>query len=118
MIRLYKEITDADIIGIITPIYFMGLPSPLKSIVDRLQVFYNNPLSSKKYGFVFMIGEQINKSFKEYYRKMWYYIFKNIGIQIFDFFLLGNIKTFSDIDIYNDNIVLVKNRLESLYENI
>ncbi|MCG4578836.1 flavodoxin family protein [Clostridium cochlearium] len=44
MTDLYKKINESDIIVIATPIYFANVPSPLKALIDRLQVYW-----SKKY---------------------------------------------------------------------
>lgn len=42
--KYIKKINESDIIVIATPIYFANVPSPLKALIDRLQVYW-----SKKY---------------------------------------------------------------------
>ncbi|CDI49077.1 flavodoxin family protein [Clostridium tetani] len=44
MTEIYKKINESDLIVIATPIYFANVPSPLKALIDRLQVYW-----SKKY---------------------------------------------------------------------
>jgi len=114
MIEIYKKIERAKVLAIITPIYFMGMPSPLKALIDRLQVYYNNPLIGEKKGFVLMIGERKNTFFEEYYKKIWEYTLKNIGVNNISFFLLGNIKEKKDLECYYNIIDDVKKKIEGL----
>lgn len=44
MIDIYYKIKKSDIIIVATPMYFSGVPAPLKALIDRLQVYW-----SKKY---------------------------------------------------------------------
>lgn len=44
MIEVYDKIKKSDAIIIATPMYFSGVPAPLKALIDRLQVYW-----SKKY---------------------------------------------------------------------
>ncbi len=70
----------------ITPIYFLGLPAPVKIIIDRTQVFWNHPLPATTHkGVAILLGDQPNKNDKitDYFNKQWAYIFKNWGIEQF-----------------------------------
>lgn len=40
MIEVYDKIKKSDIIIIATPMYFSGVPAPLKALIDRLQVYW------------------------------------------------------------------------------
>ena len=50
--EFYKNLTDADLIIIATPIYNLSFPAPLKAILDRTQIYYNtrnvNPIEKRK----------------------------------------------------------------------
>jgi multimeric flavodoxin WrbA len=58
MTGIYQLIRDADIISVSSPLYFSTFPSPLKAIIDRCQLFWEeerrtgNPIKPKK-GFLF-----------------------------------------------------------------
>ncbi|MCX8124181.1 MAG: flavodoxin family protein [Spirochaetes bacterium] len=61
MNEIYKAIHHSRILIIASPLYFSHLPSPLKSIIDRCQVFWeyynrgNKPMHNQ-YGFALLIG--------------------------------------------------------------
>lgn len=38
---IYQEMAQADLIILVAPVYFSSLPSGIKAIVDRCQMFYN-----------------------------------------------------------------------------
>lgn len=40
MTHIYEELECADTVTFISPIYFYGVPSPLKAIIDRFQTYY------------------------------------------------------------------------------
>jgi multimeric flavodoxin WrbA len=40
MQEIYKAIRNADTISISTPVYFSSVPGPLKNIIDRCQLFW------------------------------------------------------------------------------
>ena len=46
--NLIYDIKRSDNIIIATPVYNFSVPSPLKAIFDRFQVFYNSPLTDKQ----------------------------------------------------------------------
>ena len=58
MTSLYQLIREADIISVSSPLYFSSFPSPLKAIIDRCQLFWEEerrtgaPIKLKK-GFLF-----------------------------------------------------------------
>ncbi|MGQ9842414.1 MAG: flavodoxin family protein [Spirochaetota bacterium] len=61
MNELYDVLQRSRMLVIASPLYFSHLPSPLKSIIDRCQVFWeyynrgNKPLH-QQYGFALLIG--------------------------------------------------------------
>lgn len=97
MQRIYTKIRKADNLLVITPVYFLGLPGPLKNLVDRTQVFWHHPLPKSKKAAVMMVGESTNWSFQEFFYKTWHYILFNIGVEKFIFKLWGKIRSFSDL---------------------
>ena len=46
MKRIYPLIQQADVISISTPLYFSSIPSPLKALIDRCQVFWERNKSA------------------------------------------------------------------------
>ena len=48
MTQIYEKIRNADIIIIASPVYFSSYPAAMKTILDRGQLFYNNPLIDKQ----------------------------------------------------------------------
>jgi|GEM_PF-716827 len=62
--RLLKDLMEADIVIISTPIYFMGPPSPLKALIDRCLVAYakrikrNKETKFKRFGGIIMTAGQ------------------------------------------------------------
>ena len=61
----YKLIEQADVIFFAFPVYNMSLPSPLKALIERMQVYYNahfvlnidNPMKKhKKIGLIIVSG--------------------------------------------------------------
>lgn len=46
MSSIYRQIVDADIVSVSSPLYFSSLPSQLKALIDRCQVFW----AEKNYG--------------------------------------------------------------------
>lgn len=108
---IYEKIIKCKNLIFIVPVYFMGIPAPLKAMIDRTQVFWNHPIQEKKNGAVIMIAENSNQSFKAFYEKTWAYILKNIGVEKPVFELWGNIKKISDID--NDQLNIVISTIKS-----
>lgn len=58
MSDIYDFIRNADIISVSTPLYFSSFPSPLKSIIDRCQLLWeenrrNGVTFKAKHGFFF-----------------------------------------------------------------
>jgi len=45
---IYQAIDEADQIIFATPVYFAGLPSPLKAIIDRLQLYFASNVIRKE----------------------------------------------------------------------
>jgi multimeric flavodoxin WrbA len=61
--RVLKDLMEADLVVISTPIYFMGPPSQLKALIDRCLVAYAKRIkksmtSSRKFGGIIMTAGQ------------------------------------------------------------
>lgn len=95
----YTEIKNAQRIVIISPIYFFGVPSHFKALIDRTQIFWHHPLTPEKEGIVLLHGEQPNASFVDCYRRSFHYIFRNWGVLAPQFLFFGQVKTFEDVDL-------------------
>lgn len=64
---IYKKIEDADLVVISSPVYFASFTSPLKALIDRLQVIYarkfilNRYIKPKKGIYIFTAGRKNEK---------------------------------------------------------
>ncbi len=62
MSDIYRQLENADIVVFATPVYFFGVPAPLKGLIDRFQVYYANCkrdekiVQNKKTGIVILTG--------------------------------------------------------------
>jgi len=60
MDMLYATIKQSTFLIVASPLYFSHLPSPLKAIIDRCQVFWeyykNNPSQTKRHAMAILIG--------------------------------------------------------------
>ena len=50
MVRIYEKLRNADILVILSPVYFYGISAQLKAIVDRLHTPMRNTFHIKKLG--------------------------------------------------------------------
>lgn len=48
MAYIYDYVNEADNIVIASPVYFGGFPAPLKTIIDRFQIYWSYKYSQKK----------------------------------------------------------------------
>ncbi len=94
----YNNLNNYKNIIIIYPLYFYGMPGPVKTMIDRTQLFWNQPREkTNQKGLVVILGEQKNENIQDFYKKQWFYIFKNLGIADYKVMLLGSIKNKTDI---------------------
>ncbi len=62
MQQLYKKIEEADILVFATPVYFYTVSAQLKTVIDRLQVYFfknvkkQNQLMKAKDGYILAVG--------------------------------------------------------------
>jgi len=91
MDQVYQKVKEAEQFIIVTPIYFLGMPSAFKALIDRTQVFWHRPQSAQKKALIFMVGEKPNSSLKDYYHKIWDYTLINWGVKEIKLEVLGNI---------------------------
>ncbi|MCX7694161.1 MAG: flavodoxin family protein [Caloramator sp.] len=65
--NIYKKIEEADLIVVSSPVYFASFSSPLKVLIDRLQVIYarkfilNRYIKPKKGIYIFTAGRKSEK---------------------------------------------------------
>ncbi len=45
---LYSKLQDADAVALAAPVYFYGLPSQVKAMIDRCQLFFNRKYRRKE----------------------------------------------------------------------
>ncbi len=70
MTEIYRLIRDADVISISSPLYFSSFPSPLKAVMDRCQVLWEegrraeNPAKTKRGLFICAAGDEYKNMFE------------------------------------------------------
>lgn len=60
---VYKKLAEADVVVIASPVYFYGISSQLKSVVDRLHNPIRNSFHVKKLGLLLVGGASIPNLF-------------------------------------------------------
>ena len=48
MVEMYEKLKVADVVVLSSPVYFYGVPSHVKAIIDRCQLFYNKKYTRKE----------------------------------------------------------------------
>ncbi|MDD4082917.1 MAG: flavodoxin family protein [Sphaerochaetaceae bacterium] len=87
-----EDIQESDRLIFISPVFFFGLPSALKTIIDRFQIFWEKPpIGKEKHALVILTGgspyflDQFYSS-----KKIFNSAFKVLGINKFEFITLSN----------------------------
>lgn len=55
MTDIYKSMEESDVIIVASPVYFSGFPAPMKSIIDRTQIYWSEK-------FILNVKREKNKS--------------------------------------------------------
>jgi len=83
---------EADRLIFISPVFFYGLPSALKTIIDRFQIFWKAPpIGKEKKALVILTGGS-PYFVDQFYscKKIFISVFKVLGINKFEFITLSN----------------------------
>ena len=109
MTELYQNIKQADIIAVSSPIYFMGLSSQLKVMVDRCQMFWSyrnankvslitgNTKGSKRKGVFIATGARNTESVFAGVNTTMRWLFDAIDCEFTDSIYVGNCENPGDI---------------------
>lgn len=63
MVQIYEKLRNADIVVIASPVYFYGISSQLKAIVDRLHTPMRNTFNIKKLGLLLVGAAELPNLF-------------------------------------------------------
>ena len=64
MIQIYEKLRNADIVVIASPVYFYGISTQLKAIVDRLHTPMRNTFHIRKLGLLLVGAAQLPNLFE------------------------------------------------------
>jgi len=108
---IVENILDSDHIIFISPVFFFGLPSALKNIIDRLQIFWKKePIGKEKKALVILTGGSPFFSDQFYScKKIYNSAFKVLGITKFEFITLSNTDKVCFSENYEFKELLLKN---------
>jgi len=87
MLECCREIEGADMIIVLTPVYFYSVPSKMKAFIDRCQVFwerkyYKDTTVIEKSGFFVISGEMKSKDIFECVEKVISIFYRTIKTKI------------------------------------
>ena len=127
MQRIYEQIKSADAIVISSPIYFMGLCSQLKLMVDRCQVFwaYRNTTGNSlinggrrnRKGIFIATGARNTKSVFAGAKESIRWLFDSLDCQFWDSILIGNCESPGQINSMPEKLQLAYELGEKLTES-
>lgn len=63
MQKIYKKLAEADVIVMASPVYFYGISSQLKAIIDRLHTPLRNTFKVKKLGLILVAAATLPSVF-------------------------------------------------------
>ncbi len=122
MIPIYELISKSSAIVVATPIFFYSLPSELKAVIDRCQIFYTKgKRDSKKErrlkpGYFFAIGASSGKRLFDGAKLTIRYFFDAIGVEYRDELFLRGIESKSDFT--KEHIEKINNIASNLIKQI
>ncbi|MCD8037254.1 MAG: flavodoxin family protein [Clostridiales bacterium] len=100
MDKVYKKLSEADIIVVASPVYFYGLSAQLKAIVDRLHNPIRNSFKTKKLGLILAAASSLSSVFDsillQYKETLDFFGLEDIGI-----ICAGNVRHIGDIQSSN-----------------
>ena len=83
MVQIYEKLQNADIVVIASPVYFYGISSQLKAIVDRLHTPMRNTFHIKKLGLLLVGAAELQNLFEpilmQYQMVLNFFSLENIG---------------------------------------
>lgn len=107
MLKIYQHMKEADAIVFASPIYFMGLSSQLKVLVDRCQMFWgfrdNNKkslielASGNRKGIFIATGARNGKKVFAGVKETMRWVFDTLECEFWDSILVGNCESAGDI---------------------
>ena len=97
MQKIYKELEEADVIVIASPVYFYGISAQLKCVIDRLHTPYRKRFKVKRLGLLLVAGATLPTVFdsiKLQYKQVLDYFQLEDGGMV----LAGGVREKGDID--------------------
>ena len=100
MAQIYDSIRNADVLVLATPLYFSGMSSQMKAVIDRCQCLWQEARRGKavdlKHGYLLAVGAMENANFKNVLSEVRsFYI--GIGIEYRDAIFVPGVESDGDI---------------------
>ena len=108
---IVKNIQNSNFLIFISPVFFFGLPSALKNIIDRLQIFWKkDTIGKEKKALVILTGGS-PFFLDQFYscKKVYNSAFEVLGINKFEFITLSNTDKVCFSENYEFKELLLKN---------
>ena len=124
--EMYPILREADIIVMASPVFFYGVPSQLKALIDRTQAFWSrkyrlklsDPMKEKRKGFLLSLGGSRGKQLFDGIILTAKYFFDAVDAEFSGSLTYRNIETRKDIEqhasVKDDINQAVKNMLSSM----
>jgi multimeric flavodoxin WrbA len=97
MVRIYDKLRNADIVVIASPVYFYGISTQLKAVVDRLHTPMRNTFRIKKLGLLLVGAAELPNLFEpiimQYQMVLDFFKLESIGMV-----LVRGVKDIGDIE--------------------
>lgn len=78
---LWQSISGCDMLVIASPVYHLSFPGPLKTVLDRAQPYFFNPIPGLRPAILLATGGSPNSS-GEIMRKQLNYLLPNLGFEL------------------------------------
>jgi multimeric flavodoxin WrbA len=103
--EIYPILREADLIVMASPVFFYGVPSQLKALIDRTQAFWSrkyrlnlsDPIKEKRKGFLLSLGGSRGKQLFDGIILTAKYFFDAVDADFFGSLTYRNIETRKDI---------------------
>ena len=96
MNKIYRSLSEADVVVIASPVYFYGVSAQLKAIIDRLHTPMRNDFAIKKLGLLLVAAANLDTVFDsiklQYQLVLDFFHLEDVGMV-----LVRNVKDIGDI---------------------
>jgi multimeric flavodoxin WrbA len=109
MAKVYDSIRRADVVVLGTPLYFSGMSSQLKAVIDRCQCLWQNARQGKgltdKRGYLLCVGAMENANFRNVISEVRSF-YKGVGLTYAGEITVAGVESENDILLRTDDLAL------------